>query len=65
LSTCTHLNQCERAEVLNGMREAYKAYEVDEILLLESTIDQAVRTGIWTDETFAGLWIVESGEMGP
>jgi hypothetical protein len=65
LSTCTHLNQCERAEVLNGMREAYKAYEVDEILLLESTIDQAVRTGIWTDETFARLWIVESGEMGP
>jgi len=65
LSTCTHLNQCERAEVLNGMREAYKAYEVDEILLLESTIDQAVRAGIWTDETFARLWIVESGEMGP
>lgn len=65
LATCTYMKQCDRAELLAFMRDGYKVYEVDEVLLLESTIDQAVRTGIWTDETFAKLWIVESGEMGP
>lgn len=65
LATCTHLNQCDRVEVVSNLREAYKAYEIDEILLLESTIDQAVRTGNWSDEIFERLLIVEPGDVGP
>jgi hypothetical protein len=65
LATCAHLNQCDRAKVMNHVRLAYKAYEVDEILRLEATIDRAVRTGIWSDETFAQLWIVEFPGAGP
>lgn len=65
LAACTHLHQCDRGEVMNHIRQAYKAYEVDEILLLESAIDQAVRTGKWSDEILERLLIVDSRNAGP
>ncbi|MEJ2516398.1 MAG: hypothetical protein P8102_14445, partial [Gammaproteobacteria bacterium] len=58
LAECAVAHTCERERALQGLRDVYVEYEIEEILAREQLILGSVATGQWTDATLEKLGIL-------